>query len=228
MTIPCPEPRGYPGNLGSLLAAHATSDRTAIVDLRDAAGPQPVSFRELDAGCNAVARGLARAGLKPRDRIGILSLNRVEFVMVVLGAMRAGVVPVPVNVKLPAEGVGYILEDAGARQRIRGVRVATSGAGRDPCSGLRRGLPRFSRSGSVRSFRAGAGLGCHSTLHIGLDRPPQGRAALPLRPELEPVDPRAHARHERKGRDPRRRAALSQECVERDQAGTDLRRAARH
>jgi acyl-CoA synthetase (AMP-forming)/AMP-acid ligase II len=115
MTIPRPEPRGYPGNLGLLFAQHARSDRAAIVDLRKPAKPRPISFRELDAGCNAVARGLAHAGLKPGDRIGILSLNRVEFVTVVLGAMRAGVVAVPVNVKLPAEGVGYILEDAAAR-----------------------------------------------------------------------------------------------------------------
>src|SRR5262245_43131455 len=93
MTIPRPEPSGYPGNLGTLFAAHATSDRTAIVDLREPARPRPVSFRELDAGCNAVARGLVRAGLKPGERIGILSLNRVEFVVTVLGAMRAGVVP---------------------------------------------------------------------------------------------------------------------------------------
>src|SRR5262249_34449887 len=115
MTIPLPEPRGYPGNLGLLFAQRATSDRTAITDLRDPAASRPVSFRELDAGCNAVARGLMRAGLGPGDRIGILSLNRVEFVMTVLGAMRAGVVPVPVNVKLPADGVAYILKDAGAR-----------------------------------------------------------------------------------------------------------------
>jgi long-chain acyl-CoA synthetase len=110
-----PEPRGYPGNLGLLLAAHAQSERPAIVDLREAQRPRPVSYRELDAGCNAVARGLVKAGLKPGDRIGILSLNRSEFVMTLLGAMRAGVVPVPVNVKLPADAVGYILGDAGAR-----------------------------------------------------------------------------------------------------------------
>ena len=113
--MPRPESRGYPGNLGLLLEAHAQSDRPAIVDLSDPARPRPVSYRQLDAGCNAVARGLARAGLQPGDRIGILSLNRAEFVMTLLGAMRAGVVPVPVNVKLPADAVGYVLTDAGAR-----------------------------------------------------------------------------------------------------------------
>jgi acyl-CoA synthetase (AMP-forming)/AMP-acid ligase II len=115
MAIPLPEPRGYSGNLGLLLAGHAASDRPALIDLRDARQPRPVSFRELDAECNAVARGLKRAGLEPGDRIGILSLNRAEFVATLLGAMRAGIVPVPVNVKLPAEAVAYILRDAGAR-----------------------------------------------------------------------------------------------------------------
>ena len=115
MTVSQPEPRGYPGNLGLLFAEHAQSDRPAIIDLRDPKRLRPVSFRELDAGCNAVARGLAKAGFNPGDRIGILSLNRAEFVMTLLGAMRADVVPVPVNVKLPADAVAYILNDAGAR-----------------------------------------------------------------------------------------------------------------
>jgi long-chain acyl-CoA synthetase len=115
MTIPQPEPRGYPGNLGLLFSAHAQSDRTAIVDLREPEHPSEVSFRELDALCNAVARGLRKAGLAPGDRIAILSLNRHEFVATLLGAMRAGVVPVPINIKLAPETVRFIVEDAGAR-----------------------------------------------------------------------------------------------------------------
>jgi len=115
MTVSQPEPRGYSGNLGLLFAHHAQSERPAIIELRDPDKPRPVSFHELDAVCNAVARGLVRAGLKPGDRIGILSLNRAEFVSTLLGAMRAGVVPVPVNVKLAADAVAFILNDAGAR-----------------------------------------------------------------------------------------------------------------
>ena len=115
MSIPRPEPRGYPGNLGLAFAAHAQAERPAIVDLGDAQRPRPVSYRELDAACDAVARGLVRAGMRAGDRIGILSLNRVEFVMTLLGAMRAGVVPVPVNIKLAADSIAFILGDAGAR-----------------------------------------------------------------------------------------------------------------
>ena len=115
MRVPRPEARGYPGNLGLLFSEHAKSDRPALIELRDPDNPRPMSFRELDAACNAFARGLARAGLKPGDRIGILSLNRADFVVALLGAMRAGVVPVPVNIKLAADAAGFILRDAGAR-----------------------------------------------------------------------------------------------------------------
>ena len=110
-----PEPRGYPGNLGLLFAEHAHEERAALVDLHDAGRPRPVTFRELDALCNAVARGLRRAGLAPGDRIAILSLNRREFVATVLGAMRAGVVPVPINIKVASDTVQYIVNDAGVK-----------------------------------------------------------------------------------------------------------------
>lgn len=110
-----PEARGHAGNLGLLLSAHAHEDKPAIIDLSRSDAPRPVSYRELDAACDAVARGLERAGLRAGDRIAILSLNRWEFVAVVLGAMRAGVVPVPINIKLAAETVAYIVADAGAK-----------------------------------------------------------------------------------------------------------------
>ncbi|MBI3937107.1 MAG: acyl--CoA ligase [Betaproteobacteria bacterium] len=115
MLLARPEARGHPGNLGLLFRGFAHETRAAIVDLRDPAQPREVSFRELDALANAVARGLVRAGLKPDERIGIASLNRVEFVATLLGAMRAGAVPVPINARLTADTIAFILRDAGAR-----------------------------------------------------------------------------------------------------------------
>jgi long-chain acyl-CoA synthetase len=114
MTVPRPEPKGYPGNLGVLFKEHAGDARTALVDLHDAGAPREIAYSALDALCNAVARGLRNAGIAAGDRIAILSLNRHEFIATVLGAMRAGVVPVPINVKLAADTVRYILADAGA------------------------------------------------------------------------------------------------------------------
>ena len=113
--IPRPEPHGYAGNLGLLFAEHAAETRTALVDLHDRESPREISFRELDALCNAVARGLVRSGLAPGERIAILSLNRHEFVATLLGAMRAGIVPVPINIKVAPDAVRFIVEDAGAK-----------------------------------------------------------------------------------------------------------------
>ena len=100
------------GNLGDVFAAHAGSDRIAVVDLYDPSDPREYSYREFSGNCDAVANGLLVAGLEPGDRVGILALNRVEFLEVLFGAMRAGCVPVMINVKLPDETVEYIIGDA--------------------------------------------------------------------------------------------------------------------
>ena len=103
------------GNLGDVFARHAGSGRTAIVDLSDPGAPREHGYLEFCAACDAVANGLLAAGTQPGDRIGILALNRVEFLEVLFGAMRAGCVPVMINLKLPDEAVRYIVRDAGVR-----------------------------------------------------------------------------------------------------------------
>jgi acyl-CoA synthetase (AMP-forming)/AMP-acid ligase II len=103
------------GNLGDIFAEHAASDRTAVIDLYDPDRPREKSFKALHASCDAVASGLVYAGLQPGDRIAVLALNRLEYLEVMFGAMRAGCVPVMVNVKLPAETIRFILKDADAR-----------------------------------------------------------------------------------------------------------------
>ena len=102
-------------NVGTLLARHAGRDLTAIFDLSRPEAPREIGYDALDAACDAVANALAARGLGRGDRVGILALNRPEYVETLFGAMRAGCVPVPLNIKLPAEGLAFIARDAGLR-----------------------------------------------------------------------------------------------------------------
>ena len=101
-------------NFGDLFKQHVSTDRLAAIDLSDPAAPREVSYRKLDAQCDAIANGLLANGFGAGDRVGLLALNRWEYIAVLFGAMRAGCVPVPVNNKLPADAVDYILRDSGA------------------------------------------------------------------------------------------------------------------
>ena len=103
------------GNLGDVFAAHAGSGRTAVVDLFRPEAPRDLSYRALDRACGAMAASLRGRGLAPGDRVGICAVNRHEYLVVLFGAMRAGCVPVMVNVKLPADAVRFILADSDTR-----------------------------------------------------------------------------------------------------------------
>lgn len=93
-------------------AVSARPDSLAIVDLCGAS-PRNVSYTEIDQRMNRVAALLWKNGLRPGDRLAMVIGNRFEFVEVMFGAMRAGIVPVPLNTKLGAEALKYIIQDAG-------------------------------------------------------------------------------------------------------------------
>lgn len=86
-------------NPGAIFARHRDSGRIAVVDLSEAA-PRQVSYAELAAGCEAFARGLRRAGFGPGARLGIVSGNRIGFYEAFFGAMLAGAVALPFNIRL--------------------------------------------------------------------------------------------------------------------------------
>jgi len=94
-------------------AARAHASRIALVDL-SRAQPREVSYRELEERLDRFAAMVAAAGLRPGDRMAMAIGNRFEFVEVMFGAMRAGVVPVPMNTKLGADTLAYVLADSGA------------------------------------------------------------------------------------------------------------------
>ncbi len=102
-----------PLNLGDLAPAGTPPDKVAVIDLRDPQQPCFLTYAEMDAMVRGVARRLVAQAYPRGTRIGILALNSAEYVATYFGIMRAGLVAVPVNIKLPAEAVGYILQDAG-------------------------------------------------------------------------------------------------------------------
>jgi long-chain acyl-CoA synthetase len=99
-------------NLGTIGMAFRNEDRPAIVDLCVGAEPREVSWRQYNDNCDAVARGLLRRGLEVGERIGILSGNRSEFLEVFYGAMRAGVVPVLINILQPKETIDWVVRNS--------------------------------------------------------------------------------------------------------------------
>jgi acyl-CoA synthetase (AMP-forming)/AMP-acid ligase II len=102
------------GNLGDLLR-HADAAKPALIDCREWERPRTLTFRELDEASSALARGLLARGLARGERVAIVSANRHEFVSAYLGAMRAGLVAVPVNHKLPKAAIEAVLADCAPR-----------------------------------------------------------------------------------------------------------------
>ena len=102
-------------NLGDFIRRDRDLGKLAIIDLGGEEGPREVSYARLDAMANGVARALGKRGLARGDRIAILSMNRAEYLAVCFGAMRAGLVAVPVNFKFPRATIHFILRDAGAK-----------------------------------------------------------------------------------------------------------------
>ncbi len=73
------------------------------------------AYVELRSRAESVAARLQGWGVSRGDRVAIMGQNTPDFVFALLGALKAGAVVVPVNHKLTAGEVAYILEDSGAK-----------------------------------------------------------------------------------------------------------------
>ncbi|MCU1593597.1 MAG: AMP-dependent synthetase, partial [Frankiales bacterium] len=100
------------GNLATLVrqAAADTPDKPALVFHH-----QTTSWAELDALASAAGRGLLALGLQQGDRVAIHLGNVPEFAIAYFGALRAGLVALPVNTGYTANELTHVLTDSGAR-----------------------------------------------------------------------------------------------------------------
>src|ERR1700730_3641837 len=74
-----------------------------------------LTYGQLQKQSCRVANMLRRLGVRREERVAMLMLDTVDFPSVFLGAIRAGVVPVPLNTLLTADQYAYVLADCRAR-----------------------------------------------------------------------------------------------------------------
>jgi len=98
--------------VSSVIRAHA-SERPEAFALRE--GGARMSYADLDRLMDRVAAGLQRDGLNPGDRIAICAPSSIPYVCVYLGALRAGVVVVPLAPGSTPASLRLMIEDSGAR-----------------------------------------------------------------------------------------------------------------
>jgi 4-hydroxybenzoate-CoA ligase len=93
-----------------LNVAEGRGGKTAFID-----PARRITYEELAQGCARVGPMLQRLGLKREDRFAMIMLDTVDFPLLFWGAIRAGIIPVPLNTLLPVEQFRYILQDSRAQ-----------------------------------------------------------------------------------------------------------------
>jgi benzoate-CoA ligase len=74
-----------------------------------------LTYAELDERVRRCAAGLQRLGLRPEDRVLMVMHDSIDFPIAFLGALYAGIVPVPDNTLLTADDYAYMLTHRRAR-----------------------------------------------------------------------------------------------------------------
>jgi 4-hydroxybenzoate-CoA ligase len=74
-----------------------------------------LSYGELQRQSRRAANMLRRLGVRREERVAMIMLDTVDFPVVFLGAIRAGIVPVPLNTLLTSDQYAYVLADCRAR-----------------------------------------------------------------------------------------------------------------
>ena len=107
-------------------AARRSPEAPAVV-----AGDQRLTWAQLDEAVDRAAAGYGALGVAPGDRVAVQLPNGLAWLRAALGALRAGLVVVPVNTAYTDPELEYVLADSGAallvaagdRAPVGGVRV---------------------------------------------------------------------------------------------------------
>jgi 4-hydroxybenzoate-CoA ligase len=93
---------------------HLEEVRGDKVAYEEAESGRTLTFDDMAIGAGRMAGALARAGIRPEERAAMLVLDQIEFPQIFWGALKAGVVPVPLNTLLATPVYDAILRDCRA------------------------------------------------------------------------------------------------------------------
>jgi acyl-CoA synthetase (AMP-forming)/AMP-acid ligase II len=117
------EPRTIPAAVEQ--AAERFGDREGLVGEGDdggiggtGEGARRLSFAELAADADRVARSYVASGIEPGDRVAIWAPNVADWVIAALGAFQAGAVVVTVNTRFKGHEAAHVVRTAGARMLV--------------------------------------------------------------------------------------------------------------
>jgi amino acid adenylation domain-containing protein len=98
-----------PPTLAALVEAQAARTPDAIAVIGEHAS---LSYRALNLRANRVARRLMRDGAGPEAVVGIAMPRSVDFIVALLGVLKAGAAFLPLDPEYPPERLAFMLEDA--------------------------------------------------------------------------------------------------------------------
>ncbi|WP_415921911.1 benzoate-CoA ligase family protein [Tateyamaria sp. SN6-1] len=97
---------------------HVAEGRGDTIAFREAGTGRSLSYGALSAQSDRAAGAFAALGMRPEERVAMLVLDQIEFPVLFWGALKAGVIPVPINTLLATPVYEAILQDSRARMLV--------------------------------------------------------------------------------------------------------------
>src|ERR1044071_8745962 len=98
---------------GDMVDRNVAEGRGAKIAFIDPA--RRLTYGELADRVARVGPMLTKLGLQREDRVAMIMLDTIDFPVLFWGAIRAGIIPIPLNTLLPVEQFHYILRDSRAK-----------------------------------------------------------------------------------------------------------------
>ena len=110
-TVPANAEWSFVAPVHELFDRHVATSPDAVALVCD---DRSLTYRELDARANQLARHLRRIGVRAETTVGLVLERDLDMIVAVLAVLKAGGAYVPLDSGHPNSRIAYILEDCGA------------------------------------------------------------------------------------------------------------------